>query len=344
MSFFESLANSIEETIVAVDLRNRILFINRAGEETLGFLSGVVEGKSLSHIFKNDRTIVPLVKKAVKEVRPISGDKALLKVKKNARFDFTISPLVEKGKIEGAVILLRQSHNLPGKRDDQFDSIMYLLSSVAHEIKNPLAGIRGGAQLLRQKADGDDSKHLDVIIKETERLDKVVKSYLFIGRKPVFNEINIHEVIEEALNVLGPEMVQSKISLNRLYDPSLPSVKGDEGKLLQAFINVIKNAHEAMPKGGTIVIKTKPAYEYLIEKKKKVKRRFVVVSFQDTGSGISEDDLDKIFMPFFTRKKSGSGLGLAISSKIIRDHNGLIKIEAAQKKGTSVDIYLPFAE
>jgi PAS domain S-box-containing protein len=343
MSFFESLANSIEETIVAVDLRNRILFINRAGEEAMGFLSGGVEGKSLSHIFENYRTIVPLVKKAIKEVRPISGDKALLKMKKT-RFDFTISPLVEKGKIEGAVIALRQSHDLPGKLDDQFDSIMFLLSSVAHEIKNPLAGIRGGAQLLRQKTDRDDARHLDVIIKETERLDKVVKSYLFIGRKPVFHELNIHEVIEEALNVLGPDMLQSRIFLDRMYDPSLPAVRGDEGKLLQAFINIIKNACEAMPKGGTLMIRTKPAYEYLVEKKKKVKRRLVVVSFKDTGSGISEDDLEKIFMPFFTKKKSGSGLGLAISSKIIRDHNGLIKIESAQEKGTSVDIYLPFAD
>jgi C4-dicarboxylate-specific signal transduction histidine kinase len=99
-----------------------------------------------------------------------------------------------------------------------------------------------------------------------------------------------------------------------------------------------------MPKGGTLEIITKPAYEYVVEKKKEIKRRFVVVSFKDNGMGIANYNLDKVFMPFFTRKKSGSGLGLAISSKIIRDHNGLIKIGTAQKKGTSVEIYLPFAD
>lgn len=343
MFFFESLANSIEETIIAVDQNSKILFMNRAGEELLGYIYESIRGKRLSFLLKTDTTIAPLVKKAIRELRPISGDNAFLEIRNGARFDFTVSPLVDKDRVEGAVIVLRLSHNRSGKIDDQFDSVMYLLSSVAHEIKNPLAGIRGGAQLLKKEAGKKSSKHLDLIIRETERLDKVVKSYLFAGRKPVMHKINIHEVVEEALSVLGPERDAGKITLRRLYDPSLPSVKGDEGKLLQTFINIIKNAHEAMPKGGTLEVITKPSYEYLVEKKKKVKRRFVVISFRDTGTGIANKDFDRVFMPFFTRKKSGSGLGLAISSKIIRDHNGLIKIETLKKKGTCVDIYLPFA-
>ncbi|GBE00290.1 nitrogen regulation protein [bacterium BMS3Abin07] len=344
MSFFESLVNSIEETIIAVDRKNKVKYINKTGEELFGFHSGSVVGKHLALIFNNDNTIMPLVKKAMKEVRPISGNKALFKIRDNMRFDFTVSPLIDKGKAEGAVILLRQTHDMPGKVDEQFDSIMYLLSSVAHEIKNPLGGIRGGAQLLKKKAGCNDSRHLDIIIKETERLDNVVKNYLFIGRKPVFNRLNIHELIEEAVNLLEPHLKLRKITLIRAYDPSLPLIRGDEGKLLQVFINIMKNAKEAMPSGGSLTIKTRPAFEYMVEKKKKVKRRYSVVSVQDTGAGIADEDYEKVFMPFFTRKKEGSGLGLAISGKIIRDHNGMIKIKTKQKKGTSVNIYLPFAD
>ncbi|TNF52058.1 PAS domain S-box protein [bacterium] len=344
MSFYESLVNSVEETIIAVNLKNRIDFMNRAGEELFGIHSESIRGKKLSVFFRNDATITPLVKKAIREMRPISSDNATLKIKENARFDFTVSPLIEKDNAEGAVILLRQRHYLLDTIDDQFDTVMYLLSSVAHEIKNPLTGIRGGAQLMKKKVHKNESKYLDIIIKETQRLDNVVKSYLFVGRKPVFNMINIHEVIEETLNVLDPELQLCKIALKRSYDPSLPQVRGDEGKLLQVFMNIVKNAMEAMPKGGTLEIKTKPAFEYMVEKKQRVKRRFAVISFKDTGTGIAEGDVEKIFMPFFSRKKKGSGLGLAISKKIIRDHKGLIKIRSIRKKGLSIGVYLPFAE
>jgi two-component system nitrogen regulation sensor histidine kinase GlnL len=165
-----------------------------------------------------------------------------------------------------------------------------------------------------------------------------------VGRKPVFNRVNVHEVIEEALSVLEQELNIGKITLRRSYDPSLPLIKGDEGKLLQVFINLIKNAREAMRSGGTLEVKTKPAYEYLIEKKKKVKMKFAVVSFTDTGTGIAFEDYERIFLPFYTSKKEGTGLGLTLSKKIILDHRGLIKIRTEPRKGTSVDVYLPFAD
>lgn len=343
MSFYESLVNSLDEVIVVIDLKNEIIFINKAGEELLGVYSESVKGEKLSSIFEDDRVIAPLVKKSVREMRRISGNDVPLTIKENLRFDFTIAPLIEREKASGAVISLRRSSEFSKKADDLFDSIIYLLSSVAHEIKNPLSGIRGGAQLLKKKRFKGTAKYLDIIIKETERLDDIVKSYLFVGRKPVFNRINIHKVIEAALSVLDAEFKRGDITLKKGYDPSLPPVKGDEGKLLQVFINIIKNAQEAMPSGGTLEIKTRPAFEYLIEKKKKVKRRFLVITFSDTGTGITQEDQEKIFIPFFTRKRDGSGLGLSISKKIIRDHDGLIKVKTVPGKGTAVDIYLPFA-
>lgn len=342
--FFESLVNSLEEVIVVADLDSRILFINKAGEELLGLRSGQVRGENIAILMGNDPFMLPLLGKTMKEMRPISGKDMSLDVIKEHRFDFTVTPLIEKGNACGAIILLRRRDNFFKKDEDQFTSVMELLSTVAHEIKNPLAGIKGAAQLLGRKARGDDAKHLGIIIRETERLDEVVKSYLFAGRKPLFNRVNVHEVIEEALSVLGGELKKGRIALKRFYDPSLPLIKGDEGKLLQVFLNIIKNAREAMPSGGTLHVKTKPAYEYLIEKKKKVKMKFAVISIADTGAGIAPDDEEKIFLPFYTRKKEGTGLGLTISKKIVLDHKGLIKIRSESGKGTTVDLYLPFAD
>jgi len=343
MSFFESLANSIEETIIVVDRGSKVLFINRRGEEILGIHSEGVRGRKLASVFSRNTDFLPFVRKAIEEVRPFSGENAVVNLRGAMRFDFTVSPLIEKDRVGGAVILLRESHDLPGRMDEQFDSVMVLLSSVAHEIKNPLAGIRGSAQLMKRQAKGEQSKYLDVIIRETERLDRVVKSYLFAARKPLLNRLNVHEVIEEALNIMGPEMQLGKITLRRAYDPSLPEIMGDEAKLLQVMINVLKNAVEAIEGAGTIEITTKPAYEYMVEKRRRVKRRYAVVTVSDTGTGIAEGDVEKVLMPFFTRKREGSGLGLAISNKIIRDHGGLMKLRSAPERGTSVDIYLPFA-
>lgn len=339
----DALLNSLEEIVIAVDSSYRITFLNRTGEEKLGVHAEKVLGRAIGNILGKESVITPLLKRTVGETRPVSGIDAEIVPAGNRRFDFTCNPVIEKGNMIGAVILLREKKGFFDKDSGQYDSMGYLLSTVAHEVKNPLAGIKGAAQLLRNELAGKGTKHLEVILKETDRLDEVVKNYLFVGRNPVFNSLNIHEVIEEAINVMSGELKGRKITLRRAYDPSLPAVRGDEGKLLQVFRNIIKNAVEAMPDGGTCEITTKPAFEYLIEKNRKKKKRFSVISFTDSGMGIARENIEKIFLPFFTSKKSGTGLGLAISQKIILDHKGLIKVRPVVSGGTVVDVYLPFA-
>lgn len=343
-SFYESLVNSLEEAIIVVSRGSRIIFVNKAAEELLGVHSEGLKGEDVSLLFGDDPAVSSLLRKTLQEMRPASGKDAVLRVAGNQRVDFTMTPLMHRGDFEGAIVLLRRVPDFFKKDGGQLDSILFLLSTVAHEIKNPLAGIKGAAQLLKRDARERASEYLDVIIRETERLDEVVKSYLFMGRRPVFNRLNIHEVLEEALGVMSEELRRRNIVLRRGYDPSLPLIKGDEGKLLQVFINIIKNAGEAMPEGGTLQVVTKPAYEYLIEKKKKVKMKLAMICFIDTGTGIDVEGQEKIFLPFHSGKREGTGLGLTISQKIVLDHGGLIKIRTRPGEGTAVNVYLPFSE
>jgi nitrogen-specific signal transduction histidine kinase len=183
-------------------------------------------------------------------------------------------------------------------------------------------------------------EHVDLIIRETDRLNSILQDYLTACKKPSFNPVNIHEVMEKTLKILNIPMKKAGVTLNRFYDPSLPHVMGDEGKLLQVFLNIIKNAVESIQKGDKIEICTYPSKE-LFGEHGKIKR-MALVSIKDTGKGIPADDIQKIFIPFYTKKKYGAGIGLALSKKIIRDHGGLIKVKSQKNKGTTLYIYLPF--
>jgi signal transduction histidine kinase len=136
--------------------------------------------------------------------------------------------------------------------------------------------------------------------------------------------------------------LKAGITLKRMYDPSLPQIQGDEAKLLQVFLNIIKNAVESMNKGGRLEIKTSPSKESFIDRGKI--KRWVQISIKDTGKGIPEKDLKKIFLPFYTKKKTGTGIGLAVSKKIIKDHGGFITVESQADKGTVFHLYMPFGQ
>jgi nitrogen-specific signal transduction histidine kinase len=185
---------------------------------------------------------------------------------------------------------------------------------------------------------------LNLIIRETDRLNSVLQGYLTMSRRPVLHPINIHEVIETVLSIMNISRKNGNISVQRLYDPSLPKLIGDEGKLFQVFVNIIKNAIEAMPRGGTLSITTKPSNEYVVQHGQI--KRWAVISVNDTGKGIPKNEMQKIFLPFYTKKKKGTGLGLSLSKKIVKDHSGFIRSESppASGKGTAFHIYIPFAD
>ncbi len=337
----DSIINSLEETIILFDKKAKIIFVNKAGEELFQKSLKDILGKRLSQLLKGKEPVSPLIRKTIIEGRSFRGKSVNLNTGQIINIDFNLSPFFENGKTEGAILSISENININEREDHNLDTIDYMLGTIAHEIKNPLGGIKGAAQLLRNKTqDVRIDDYVDMIIRETDRLNSILQDYLVVCKKPSFNPVNIHEVMEKAISIMHAPIQKAGITLKRLYDPSLPQVKGDEGKLLQVFLNIIKNAVESMKKGGGIEISTSPSKE-LFGDHGRIKR-MALISIKDTGKGISEDEIQKIFIPFYTKKKTGTGIGLALSKKIVKDHGGFIKVKSLRNKGTCFHIYLPF--
>jgi two-component system nitrogen regulation sensor histidine kinase GlnL len=339
---FDSIINSLKETIILFDRNCRMAFINKSGEELLRKSSRDIYGKRLSELSAGEKKISPLIRKTITEERSFRGKSASIDIGRQINVDFSLSPFYVHDTVDGAILSLSENLSL-ADREDHEESLVYLLGSISHEIKNPLGGIKGAAQLLRMHAqDASLNEYADLIIRETDRLNAILHDYLTICRKPAFHPVNIHEIVEKALTILSVPVRKAGITLKRLYDPSLPQVRGDESKLLQVFLNIIKNAVESMRRGGTIEISTSPSKELFGDHGKT--KRMALISVTDTGKGMSDAEIEKIFLPFFTKKKGGTGIGLSLSKKIISDHGGMIRVKSMKGRGTSFSLYLPFRD
>ncbi|TAN41132.1 MAG: PAS domain-containing protein [Nitrospirae bacterium] len=354
MFSYELLINNLGESVMLFDTKARLVFVNKAGEEFLGKGLKELKDKKAGELFPESRVISSLIKKTLDEGRFFDLRETAVDVGRNANADIRVTPYYGADRLEGAVLSIRENLELSEKEDYQFDSLLYLIGSVAHEIKNPLSGIKGAAQILKKTAkDAGEGECISMILKETERLNSVLSSYLTMTRKPVFNSVNVHEVLEHAFKIMGAAIKEKKVQTVRFYDPSLPMISGDESKLLQVFINLIKNSVEAMSssKVRKLEVSTSLSNEYMViysEQKglpqESKKQRWVVVRLKDTGRGIPAGEIKKVFLPYYTDKEGGSGFGLAVSKKIIKDHGGLLKLKSEIGEGTSMNVYLPFRE
>lgn len=362
MSFFELVLNNIHDTIAIFDTKGRLIYINKSGEEKIGRSYRELKDKKYISIFYNIPDVIEMIQKTLSELRSFRKRISHLNTYNDSEIDIHTSPIFDDSKtedeshkvkeIKGVIVSIRENTTFSDPEDYHFDSLLYLLGSIAHEIKNPLSGIKGACQILLKDEALKYNECLDMIHKETDRLNKVLQNYLSITRRPTMNEINIHEVLEHSTKVLHSDIVSNKIKLIKSYDPSLPNILGDESKLLQVFINLLKNAIEALNergKGREIIITTRVSSEYMMvydiqnnNKTKDAKRqRWLIVTIKDNGKGIDHEIIKHIFLPFYTNKKEGSGLGLALSKKIIRDHGGLIKVKSKESEWTQFNIYLP---
>jgi len=208
-----------------------------------------------------------------------------------------------------------------------------MVAAVSHEIKNPLGIIRSTAELLGATPGANETqKRLSgVITEESTRLNRIVTEFLDFARPqvPNFEPCDLKEIIEKNLIFLGPELEKRKIELQHNLDGKSLALMADHGLLYRAFLNVLINASQAIDQAGRIEVKVlEEPGQYRVE-------------IQDSGSGISEENMKRIFNPFFTTKEKGSGLGLSIVRKIVEAHRGSIRIESAEGKGTKVEISLP---
>lgn len=241
--------------------------------------------------------------------------------------------LVEMQRVDNHLRISKEEHLL-----SQQNTARLLVRGLAHEIKNPLGGLRGAAQLLNlEVADPELKEYTQIIIAESDRLQGIMDKLLGPNKPPEFKVINVHEVLERVRQLVEAE---STGGLNIVcdYDPSIPEIRADRDLLIQAALNITKNAIQAIEGKGTVTLKTR------IQRNQPIGRQLhklsVKVDIIDSGPGIDPDLIDRIFYPMITSRADGTGLGLSIAQSLINQHNGLIECQS-EPGNTVFSIILP---
>jgi two-component system nitrogen regulation sensor histidine kinase GlnL len=343
------LLSALPDPVIALDSGNIVRFVNPAAEQFFGASAAALSGHPLTDIVAPQSPVFELVE----AVRRTGGSIALYDVPlEGPRFAPRSVTIQGAPTGEGAdlVVLSLHERSMADKMDRQEThrnaarSVTAMAAMLAHEVKNPLSGIRGAAQLLEQDVDEAGRELTQLICDETDRIVALVdRMEAFSEHAPVRHAaVNIHEVLDRVRRIAQSGFARH-VRLTEEYDPSLPPVHGDRDLLLQVFLNLVKNAAEAAPEsGGEITLTTAYRHGLRLAVPGGEARRHLplMVVVADNGGGIPDHLKAHLFDPFVTTKRNGTGLGLALVAKVIGDHGGVIEFES-QPRRTVFRVFLP---
>jgi len=338
----ERIVESIRSGVITTDLQGRIYTFNAAAEEISGYKLADVFGQDASIFFGDmTRQIDDSMEAAADgKVSPRFQADCLTPNGLALRLGFSIAPLfAENGETTGMVITFQDLTDVraleeTSRRQDRMAAVGRLAASIAHEIRNPLAAMRGSIQMLRGEMDGDSEKAqlMEIILRESDRLNKIVADYLNYARpKPAeLKEVDVGVLVKETFQLLrNSEELSDGHKLEEVIPRRPMIVSGDSEQLKQVCWNIARNALKAMPTGGTFRISLAETDDNRLR-----------LSFTDTGCGMTPEQVERLFEPF-SSGTGGTGLGLSIVYQIVRDHNGTINVRSRQGKGTKITVELP---
>ena len=330
------LLSALPVPVVLLDAQERFRFANPAAELFLGISSASLSQMQLTDLLPEDSRLPALVRQVRAADAPISDHDLTLQSPRIYR-DGVAARGAPMPEMPGAVLLTLQDGSTAQKLDRQLNfrgaarGASAMAAMLAHEVKNPLSGIRGAAQLLEQSASEGDRELCILIQDEVDRIRDLVERMDMFSERPLEREaVNIHEVLDHVRRIAGTGFA-SHIRIVEEYDPSLPPVWGNRDQLVQILLNLVKNAAEAVPPvGGEIVLSTAYRHGVRLAIPGSLERVHLPleVSVRDNGPGIDEEVRATLFEPFITTKRGGQGLGLALVAKLVADHGALIACES----------------
>jgi two-component system NtrC family sensor kinase len=350
--FSDSVLQNMTNGLVVIDNSGKVRFINRAGGRILGLEETEAVGTSVESVLGPG---ADMVRDSLERALVYAGEE--IAVRRSAGetipLGISVSPLRDDGgKLNGVVVMLNDLRETKALEEERrrLDRLSFLgeISAVmAHEIRNPLAGIVAGVQHTITKLDEGDEKRgaMERVLKESERVNRIIEDILLISRPPRLNlaPCDVTEVIDELLSRWADKASSQGIEVRKSYASGLPLVRGDRMRLHQALSNLILNGIEAMPNGGELSISVSAPEAGAAAGSFTGRAGYVEIEIGDTGVGIREEELGKIFEPFYTTKAGGTGLGLAITGRIINEHGGDVKAESQEGAGTRFIVTLPLA-
>ncbi|MBW2371926.1 MAG: PAS domain-containing protein [Deltaproteobacteria bacterium] len=339
--------------IVVLDESGHVELVNAAACRMLETSAQAAIGRSLEALLGSDHSI-PKLAQSVRDGGRTTLD-AETRVERRFSEDLVVdvaaSPLAEDGSSGTGVVLFLRDRTVQNRLvelvadRERLGTLGQIAAGIAHEVKNPLGGIRGAAEILASRAkDGKDRDAAELIVREAVRIATLVDDLMVFARSDELRlgPVNIHRILDDVLDLLAMDPVAGEVDVKRVFDPSIPEIEADASRLTQVFLNLARNALQAMKdQSGTLTIETRVSLAQRISASGQSAGPTLVVTLGDTGPGMEPAVLAQLGTPFFTTREAGTGLGLAVAQHWVLQHGGSLTTESTPGQGTSVQVALP---
>lgn len=325
--------DNLSTTVLLFNKHLCLHYLNPAAESLFEISARRLLGLSVSQLLGNSETIEQMLSEALESNHAITQRETTIELSHGRKItvDLTVTPLIESHKTQEVLVEMAQLDRLLRiSRDEdllsQHNAVQEILRGLAHEVKNPLGGLHGAAQLLeRQLKEAELKEYTQIIISEADRLQNLVNRMLGPNALPNMQWTNIHEILERVRHLVAVE-VGDRIPIKRDYDPSIPEFQADQDQLIQAVLNLLRNAAQSIDTQGTILLRTSILRQFTIGH---IRHKLVAkIEIIDDGPGVPPEIRAHIFYPMVTGRAEGSGLGLSIAQSLIQQHGGLIECQS----------------
>ncbi len=341
----KKILDNLNEAILVFNKQLILTYINTAGEILFEDSARHLTGFSASRLFDEPNCAIIQDLRQCLTLNETLVDRgiSLNMLNHSITVNICATPLSENNKITEIIVEMQpvDRHMRISNEEQLFaqqNAARMLVRGLAHEIKNPLGGLRGAAQLLDLELTDEELKeYTKIIIAESDRLQGLMDRMLGPNKPPIKIKVNVHELLERIKHLVQAE-TSGQIIINRDYDPSIPLIRADQGQIIQALLNIVRNAVQALDSHGTITLKTRICRQMTIGGC--CHKLVAKIDITDNGPGINPEMMSKIFYPMITGRAEGTGLGLSIAQSLINQHNGFIECNSVPGN-TVFSIYLP---